>query len=260
MIFSKPRWRTTLRVWRVGFVGAWLGVCCAVQCAVTISPVVVQVPADGRAIITVRNDRLHDVMYQLTVLRWQQIDGVDRYEATQDFITSPPLFTLAPSVSQTIRMGLRRPGVWPLEQAYRLMVTEVPKPREAGAPAGRVDLALQYALPVFVAPSLSELAQPLVWQWREDADAVVVRVDNPAARHRVVNAVGLTHAKAQAGQALHTPHVLQRRTTVLAHAWHEWRFPGAVQAGGPPWQIWFVQEGDAAVVRVPEGDALHHVR
>lgn len=237
-----------------------LSVCCAVQCAVTIRPVIVQVPADGRAIITVRNDRVHEVMYQLTVLRWHQRDGVDHYEPTQDFITSPPMFTLAPSVEQTVRMGLRRPEAGPLEQAYRLIVSEVPKSLEAHAEPGRVDMLMQYALPVFVAPSHSDAPLALVWRLREDAGALVVRADNPSARHVVLNAVGVTHAVGTAAKALSAPHVSPRRVTVLAQSWREWRFPEVRQVGAAPWNVWFVKEGESAAVMAPDEDTPQHVR
>lgn len=62
--------------WAVGWV-LWCGAVPA-QAAVTISPVVVQVASNGRAIVTVRNERSREVLYQITVLQWFQVDCQDR--------------------------------------------------------------------------------------------------------------------------------------------------------------------------------------
>ena len=244
-----------LRPWGRCWPALLVGVCTGVQCAVTISPVIVHIPSQGRAIITVRNDRAHEVMYQLTLLRWFQQDGADHFEPTQDFMASPPHFALAAHATQVIRLGLRRPERLPVEQSYRLVLAEVPQVRDTQRGPGRVDFSMQYALPVFVAPAQPESPPTLVWQWRQEAGAVVLRADNPCTRHMVVNQVGLTDA---AHPNPVVQHLSQRRVTVLAHAWREWRFPGARLEGPLPWQIWVKKDGQEAPERVPVGQLPRH--
>jgi fimbrial chaperone protein len=238
--------------WAVGWV-LWCGTA-PTQAALTISPVVVRVASDGRAIVTVRNERARGVMYQITVLQWFQVDGQDRYEATADFMASPPLFSLAAGASQIVRVGFRRPVRTHVEQAYRLLLAEVPRAGELAGELGQVEFAMQYDLPVFVAPTLGADPRPLLWQMRQEADTVVLRADNPSSAHVVLSQVGLVQAPDQRPAPELTS---QRRSTVLAGAWREWRFP-LPQGGLPrPWRMVVQRDGQAVEV-VPEADVRAH--
>jgi fimbrial chaperone protein len=222
-----------------------------IQAAITISPVIVDVPPDGRAIITVRNDRQREVMYQITFLRWVQVDGVDRYEATQDFIASPPLFTLAANDSQIIRMGFRNPVRLPVEQSYRLILAEVPRGIGYTEEGGVVEFSMQYAIPVFVASSNRAGPLSLVWQMREEGGALVVRADNPSSTHTVLNMVGLTR---ESGANPKPEFASPQRATVLAHAWREWRFSVAHDKLHLPWRIVVLQNDGETMEVVPDAD------
>ena len=248
--------RRILQKWAWAWAVGWV-LCCGAApapAAVTISPVVVHLASNGRAIVTVRNERSREVLYQITVLQWLQVDGQDRYEATADFMASPPLFILAAGASQIVRVGFRRPVRWPVEQAYRLLLAEVPRPGDIAGGRGQVEFAMQYDLPVFVAPPQSAYPRPLLWQIRQEAGAVVLRADNPSSVHGVLNMVGLAHG---AGQAPAPELTSQRRSTVLAGAWREWRF--ALPQGGlpQPWRIVVQRDGQAVEV-VPEADVRTH--
>jgi fimbrial chaperone protein len=232
----------------------WCGAAPA-QAALTISPVVLQVASDGRAIVTVRNERSREVLYQITVLQWSQVDGQDRYEATADFMASPPLFALAAGASQIVRVGFRRPVRRPVEQAYRLRLAEVPRPGESAGERGQVEFAMQYDLPVFVASTQGADPRPLLWQMRQEAGAVVLRADNPSSAHVVLTQVGLIQAP---GQVPAPELTSQRRSTVLARTWREWRFP--VPQGRLPWPWRVVVQRDGQVVEVvPVADVRAHV-
>jgi len=252
-IFASPLGWARLWLNKRALMAGLLGLSTGVQCAVTISPVIVHMPSEGRAIITVRNDRPHEVFYQLTALRWFQQEGADQYEATQDFIASPAQFALASHATQVIRLGFRRPQRLPLEQSYRLVLAEVPQVRDAEREPGRVDFSMQYAMPVFVAPAQRENKPVLIWRLRQEDGAVVLRADNPCARHQVLNQVGLTEGTSPWGQ-----HLSQRRVTVLAHAWREWRFPQARSGGDWPWQIWVLKDGQEVRELVQQGQLPSH--
>lgn len=232
-------------------VGGLIAITAPTQAAITISPVIVNVPPDGRAIITVRNDRTREVMYQLTALRWFQVDGVDRYEATQDFIASPPMFTLAAAESQIIRVGFRNPERLPVEQSFRLILAEVPRPGDNTGERGVVEFAMQYALPVFVAPSGRAEKRPLVWQMREEGGALVVRANNISPTHTVLNMVGLTR---QSGPSAPAELASQRRTTVLAHAWKEWRFAMTPDKLLLPWRIVVLKNDAQTTELIPDAE------
>ena len=227
--------------------------------ATTISPIVIDVPADGRAIVTVRNDRAREVLYQVTVLSWQVVDGADRYEATEDFIASPPLFTLAPSASQIVRIGFRNPARLPVEQAYRLVLTEVPTevysvppcPCDTDAEAGVIEFILQHLLPVFVAPASRGAKPALVWSMRADGDAVVVRAENLGNRRAVLNTVGLS---SQSGADPAPEYASQQRLAVLAQSWREWRIAVPADKVSLPWRILYVTSESATPTVVSDAE------
>jgi len=222
-----------------------------VPAAVTITPVVIEVAADGRAVVKVRNDRARPVLYQVTLLRWNQLEGVDVYTPTQDFIASPPLFTLDGAASQTIRIGLRNPTRLDFEQSYRMILAEVVQPSDLENKSGTVEFNLQYSIPVFVTSDQGDAKPRLVWQMRVQEDALVLRADNLSPKRIVVNMVGLTGPDGQAAQAIFAS---KERTTVLAHAWREWRLPVPADKRHLAWRIVVLQsDGDTAVL-VPDED------
>ena len=243
---SKP----ALLLWLAGL--ALGGLSAPALGATSISPVIIDVPAGGRAIVTVRNDSARAVLYQVTVMDWRVVNGADQHEPTQDFIASPPLFTLAPAASQVVRIGFRNPTRRPLEQAYRLVLAEVPQPGAAPAAAGVVNFALQYLLPVFVAPSSRGAKPPLVWTLRTEGDAMVVRAHNPGTSRTALNMVGLCTRPSTD----FTPEfVNHQRVTVLAQSWREWRFAVPANKRALPWHIVALNSGTDAAVVVPHAPA-----
>jgi fimbrial chaperone protein len=221
------------------------------MCATTVTPVIIDVPANGRAIVTVRNDGLRDVLYQITVMDWHVLNGADRYEDTQDFIASPPLFTLAPSASQIVRIGFRSPARQPVETAYRLLLAEVPQSGDTAGGGGVVNFALQYLLPVFVAPSSRGTKLPVTWSLRADGDALIVRADNPGTSRTALNMVGLT---LQTGASPAAEILSKQRVTVLARSWREWRFPMQGDQQRLPWRIVVLPSGSQDPAVVPDAD------
>lgn len=223
----------------------------ASSASTSITPVIIDVPSQGRAVVTVRNDHEREMLYQVTVMDWHVVDGLDRYAITQDFIASPPLFKLASSASQVVRIGFRSPARQPVEQAYRLVLAEVPRPGNAAEVEGVVDFAVQYLLPVFVAPSGTAANPSLSWTLRDDGDALVVRADNLGARRAALNLVGLSHPK---NTDLEPEFSSRQRVTVLAHTWREWRFPMPAHKRVEPWRIVVLHSGSDSRMIVPDAE------
>jgi fimbrial chaperone protein len=244
--------------------------------ATSISPISINVPASGRAIVTVHNDHAREILYQISVLSWQVVDGVDVYQDTPDFIASPPIFELEPQGSQVVRIGRRNPVHQSVEQAYRLVIKEVPRPGSTAERTGVVNFALQYLVPVFVVPTPGVETPPLTWSLRQEGDTVVVRAHNPGLRHKAFDGVGLSRgpelAGAKPGQPVHVAEaqpepewVIRQRVTVLARSWREWRFQvpndadsdagaGAGAGASPavaPWRILALPNGNAPAVLIP---------
>jgi fimbrial chaperone protein len=138
-----------------------------------VSPISIEVTAPAQAtVVRVRNLAKAPIVTQLRVFRWHQVDGVDRLEPSTDVVVSPPMATLAAGAEQTVRLirtgGARSQG----EDAYRLVVDELPQ-----APtlrSGSVAVVVRHSLPVFFRPPGEDRAS-LSWKFetRNGRDALV---------------------------------------------------------------------------------------
>lgn len=91
---------------------------------------------------------------QIRVFAWRQVDYQEQFQAQREIIGSPPVATLAPGQKQLIR--LTRTGSSPAgqEQAYRIIIDEIPSPLPADAQAkgaqAAIRLQMRYSVPLFV--------------------------------------------------------------------------------------------------------------
>jgi fimbrial chaperone protein len=110
-----------------------------------VNPVRVELGSARRTgSVTIRNEEDAPVTIRAYALAWRQENGEDVYEESGAMIVSPPVFTLAPHATQTVRVGQRRASAAP--QAYRLIIEEVPE----AAPAGSgIRVALRLNLPLY---------------------------------------------------------------------------------------------------------------
>src|SRR5712692_6344838 len=93
-----------------------------------VSPVrLVLSQAQPTTILTLQNDGDQATVVQLEVMDWSQTDGEDIYTPTTGLLANPPIFTVLPGGTQTVRIGLRRPPDPQRERAYRLYLQEVPR-------------------------------------------------------------------------------------------------------------------------------------
>lgn len=76
--------------------------------------------------------------------------GFERYTAQQDVVASPPIVTIGKGSKQLIR--LIKQGTVPMgvEQAYRIIVDEIPQPDAKADPAIGLKLQMRYSIPLFV--------------------------------------------------------------------------------------------------------------
>ena len=111
-----------------------------------VNPVLVEIGGARRtASVTVRNEENVPVTIRAYPLGWRQDGGEDRYDETAELIVSPPVFTIPPHATQTVRVGAAPPVAAP--RAYRLIIEEVP---EAAAPASTgIRVALRLNLPLY---------------------------------------------------------------------------------------------------------------
>lgn len=186
---------------------------------------------------------------QIRIFRWTQVAGEDRLLPTSDLLVSPPFVRLAGDQNQLVRV-IRNPSgplalaagdVSPVdEQAYRLIVDEIPSADAAGR---GVQFVMHYSIPVFIHP----LNQPaagvtdgkvnngfavprLTWSWKVQGGVTWIQAENLDVIHAQV--VAVTFKDAQGGD-----HSLEKGLMgyVLPHSIMRWKValpPALTQRAG----------------------------
>lgn len=123
----------------------------AVAATLQVSPVRISISADGRAgVVRLHNQSDAPTLVQVEALTWNETDDLAEVPRTGEILAVPPVFELGGGAEQVIRLALRRPLTSDTEQAYRLLITEVP--RAVGDGSQGVSFALRLNLPIFVTP------------------------------------------------------------------------------------------------------------
>lgn len=142
--------------------------------------------AKPTAAITLNNTGGTSMVVQLQIAKWTAISDEERYDPSPELLVTPPIFTIAPGVSQIVRIGLSSATVSDIELAYRLFIEEVPPPPKPGYQG--LQVALRLGIPVFVEPARA--TQPKL-QWtaiRTSADVITVQASNVGGAHaRILN-------------------------------------------------------------------------
>ena len=132
---------------------------------------------------------------QVRVFALAQKDGRNVYAAQNDVIGSPPIITIAPGQRQLIRLTRTVPPSDEPEQAYRVIVDEIPVPQTTGANAGAsVSFRMRYSIPLFsyaqgMPPDLRDtiktehVKRALQWRVGQDAGGRYLEVKNEAKIH-----------------------------------------------------------------------------
>ncbi len=74
----------------------------------------------------IQNQGSEATTMQVRIVRWQQQDGFERYQPQQDVVASPPVVRIEKGKKQLIRLIKQSPVPAGVEQAYRIIVDEIP--------------------------------------------------------------------------------------------------------------------------------------
>src|ERR1700674_1645340 len=182
--------------------------------SLSMAPIRVDVIAPGNSSnVTVTNSGAAPVNVQVRIFRWGAKDGQDDYAETENVVVTPPLTTVAPGANFTVRI-IRQADV-PIqgEEAYRLVVDEIPdanRVRNVG-----VTVAVRYAVPVFFLAA--EATQPQVsWsiQKARGGKRLLVAINN-GDKHLRLSALRIGKTMLAAGLAGY----------VLGHGSRAWPLP-----------------------------------
>jgi fimbrial chaperone protein len=123
------------------------------QAAATILlwPIDPWLAADANATeLWIQNQGNSATTMQVRIVRWKQEDGHERYTAQQDVVASPPIVTIGTGSKQLIRLIKQASVPAGVEQAYRIIVDEIPQPDAKAEPAIGLKLQMRYSIPLFV--------------------------------------------------------------------------------------------------------------
>ena len=167
---------------------AWLVSASAVAATLQVSPIRISISADGKAgVVRLHNQSDVPTLVQVEALAWDDAADLAEVPRTSDILAVPPVFEIGAGGEQVIRLALRRPLTSNTEQAYRLLITEVP--RAVGDGVQGVAFALRLNLPVFVTPD-GALPQP-TWSLERDGGGARLTLDNEGNAHVRVRSVAL---------------------------------------------------------------------
>jgi fimbrial chaperone protein len=98
--------------------------------------------------LRVRNTEAQPITLQLRAVDWNQANGEDVYTPSQTLAVSPPVFTLKPGETQTVRVVVEGVTAIRTERAYRLILDQIPESHLKGETG--VIVPIRVLLPVFL--------------------------------------------------------------------------------------------------------------
>ncbi|WP_105659415.1 fimbrial biogenesis chaperone [Cronobacter dublinensis] len=106
-------------------------------------------PDDKAAELWIQNQGAAPMTMQVRIVRWRQEGGNERYQQQQDVVASPPIVRIDGNKKQLIRLIRQAEIPAGVEQAYRIVVDEIPQPTEPGKPQLGLKLQMRYSIPLF---------------------------------------------------------------------------------------------------------------
>ncbi|KQP18423.1 molecular chaperone [Pseudorhodoferax sp. Leaf267] len=176
------------------------------QSSLMIWPLDPVIEDDQRAsALWLENRGAQPVSLQVRVLAWNQDTREDGYAPQDNVVPSPPMAVIPPGQRQLVRLMNTRPAPAGTEQAYRVLVDELPNADPADGEGTRqgsamgIKLQIRYSVPLFVSGK-GHWTKPRPDRTRDAATAA-----QPALRWRteraedgnylVVRNAGLAHAR-----------------------------------------------------------------
>ncbi len=172
----------------------------ALASSLQVMPVNIEVPAPGAvSTVSITNSGFESVNAQIRIFKWVQVNGQDELVPTKDVVASPPALKMQPGRKSVIRIVRLSKTPAAVEETYRLVVDEVPKPPKPGQ-AG-VAFAVRYSIPVFFSKPGADIE--VSWKVVASGGKYFLKADNTGGRRvriaglRVVNGAGKTFTIAE---------------------------------------------------------------
>ena len=116
-----------------------------------VAPILLEFPPQEQSqALWLTNSGNQPLRAQVRVQRWTQEAGGEQLTATRELVASPALVQIAPGQRQLVRIVRLQSGPVAGEQAFRLLVDELPSDVEATPKQSGLTFLLRYSIPVFV--------------------------------------------------------------------------------------------------------------
>lgn len=197
----------------------------ALASALNISPLRLDLSVEQPiAVLNVSNKDATSTTLQTHLMQWTQNKGEDVYTKTKEMLVTPPIFTIAPSQKQVIRIATRAPAAKPQqEQAYRLYLKELPHPVAPGF--NGITVLSEISLPVFIAPLVPPVMS-LHWTAKHlSHDNIRLRLTNAGNIHAKI-----THLTISASDVKKPIFDKEAGSYILPNQFQEWTLPGTARA------------------------------
>ncbi|WP_241574481.1 fimbrial biogenesis chaperone [Rosenbergiella nectarea] len=165
--------------------------------ALRLSPINLAIDDDQRATtLTIFNQSSEAENIQIRAFAWMQDNqGNDKLSATNDVAVSPSVVAIAPNGSFNVRIVRQTSGKVSKEQAYRIVVDELPKPNDSRKNNGNINILLRTLLPLFVGND--ELLQVQDLKVSNHSGGCQLQVNNSGQRHILLSQVGIIDSSTQ---------------------------------------------------------------
>lgn len=193
--------------------------------SISVYPTRITVPSSGGVeLLYVVNRGTQPSAAQIQGFIWRQNSDGNHLDSSNAIVTSPPITILAPGERQMVRI-LVPPAVNGHEQAYRVLVSELPVTGNSPQDQRAISVLLRFSIPVFVgSPKQTHLN--LSWKAIKHGNTVWVTAVNNGRRHiRLLGLVAFngSHRLPPTGSALRY---------VLAGGQATWKIPAIKLAPG----------------------------
>jgi len=170
--------------------------------SILVAPIDPKLSAQDHSVaLWLENRDSKPVSLQIRVLGWVQSDHADGYTAQDLIVASPPVATIEPGKRQMVRLIRMQPAPSGTEQAYRVLVDEIPVGGDSAASdAGDMGIKFQmrYSVPLFVYGEGLWVHDPALKDGPGEAAVPVLDVrtmDEDGRRYLVVRNTGPVHAR-----------------------------------------------------------------
>ncbi len=106
-------------------------------------------PDDKATELWLENRGNATTMMQIRVFSWQQVNGHDQYQTQQLVAASPPMVRIDAGQKQLIRLIKLSPVPAGKEQAYRVVLDEIPTPKTPSPNQAGLNFQMRYSVPLF---------------------------------------------------------------------------------------------------------------